>query len=171
MKFINVQKHRLTVLILAIPAILSGCVSAGKTTQNELAGKAATEATIPSSKSTPATAILANKGTSVTVIPSSAGEFIIQGNNVDDIAGFDLTISYDSATLSSPTVTKSGDNSDAMMAANTNTPGTIRFVMISTKPFSGTVPLAKVSFAKVTGQGGISITSVSMVNNKGEIVK
>lgn len=171
MKSINLQKHRLTLLMLAIPVILSGCVSTGKSTQNEISGKAATEATTPAGKSIPQSAIPSNKGASVSVIPSSAGEFIIQGNNVDNIAGFDLTISYDSATLSSPTVTKSGDNSDVMMAANTNTPGTIRFVMISMKPFSGTVPLAKVSFAKVAGQGGISITSVSMVNSKGEMVK
>lgn len=160
MKFDRIKKHLLAALILAIPVFLSGCVSGGKTVPNDVAGKDTAVSSVPSSK-----------GANVSVIPSGTGQFILQGNNADDIAGFDLTVTYDSSTLSVPTVTKNTALADAMMAANTNVPGTIRLVLISTKPFSGTVQLATVSFASSKGQGGISITSVSMVNSKGVIVK
>jgi len=168
---IGIRKHLLIGLILALPAMMLGCAGGGKSVTSEPAGSPAAVSATPSGDTTAVPVQPSRTGATVTVIPSGNGEYIIQGSSVDDIAGFDLTLTYDSAALSTPTVTKITDNSAAMMVANTNTAGTIRFVMISTKPFSGTVQLAKVSFAKAAGPGGISITSVSMVNSKGAMVK
>jgi hypothetical protein len=160
MNYVSMRKHLQTGLILAVLVMMAVGVSSGKTIQNEAVVKGTSKAESPS-----------GKGASVSIIPSRNGQFIIQGNNVDDIAGVDLTISYDSSTLSAPTVTKNPVISEAMMSANTATPGTIRFVMISPKPFSGTAQLATISFATVKGKGGMSITSVSLVNIKGVLVK
>ena len=160
MNYGKMRKYLQVALIPALLVAMTGCAGVGKPTPNETVNKA-----------TSAPAVVPSAGASVSIVPSRNGEFIIQGNNVNDIAGFELTISYDSSALSSPTVTKNGENSGAMMAANTTVPGTIRFVMISTQPFSGTVPLATVSFATVKGQAGMSITSVSMVNNQGQLIK
>jgi len=160
MKHIQTRNHLQGSLILFILALMMGCASGGKTVPSQSDSKS-----VPVTAATPATTA------TITILPASPGEFIIQGNNVDDIAGFDVTINYDNAMLSAPTVTKLTDNPGAMMASNTATPGTIRLVMISTKPFSGTARLASASFASVKGQGNISITSVSMVNAKGALVK
>lgn len=161
MNIYSLRRHLVTALILVVPAALSGCAGPGKAGSGEAVAKLAA----------PPAATVSVKGATLSVIPADNGEFIVQGNNVDDIAGFDLTITYDSAIFSAPTVTKSVGSADAMMAANTTTPGTIRFVMISTKPFSGTIPLARVSFATVKGQGSIAITKVSMVTSKGVMVQ
>lgn len=104
---------------------------------------------------------------SVSVTPTDSGIYTIQGNNMDGVAGIDLTISYD-GSLSSPTVTQGSLISGSMMAANTINPGRIKIAVISTKSFSGSGPLAKITFAD--GSGSVKIVSVNMINSSGASV-
>lgn len=104
---------------------------------------------------------------SVTIIPTVAGTYSIQGSSMDGVAGIDLTITYDSSSLSSPTVTQGSLVAGAMMVANTSNPGSIKTAIISTKAFSGSGEIASVTFATRNGTGGITSASVKMINSKG----
>lgn len=104
---------------------------------------------------------------SVSVVPADSGKYTVQGDSLDGVSGIDLKISYD-GSLSSPTVTQGSLVSGAMMAANTNIPGSIKIAVISTKSFSGSGPVAKITFAN--GSGSVKIASVSMINSSGASV-
>ncbi len=102
----------------------------------------------------------------ITVPPSNSGTYIVQGNNMDGVSGIELNITYDISTLASPTVTKGSLIGDALFAANTNIPGTIKIAIISTTSFSGSGPIATVSFATHKGTSSITITSANMIDSK-----
>jgi len=106
-------------------------------------------------------------GASLSVEPSGIGVSIIKGNSMDGVAGIELILTYDTATLASPTVTQGSLISGAMLAANTNNPGSIRIAVISTKMFSGSGPVATVSFATYKGVPAVTISSSRMIDSKG----
>lgn len=141
MKLIKLREYLHFALLLVILALMWGCGHGG----NEVVSKAA----------------------SMSVIPSGNGVYVIQGDNLDGVAGIELTISYDSATLSSPTVTQGGFISGALMVVNSSVPGTIRIAIINSKAFTGSGQIATVSFAAVTGEGSVSIAAVKMVDIEG----
>ena len=141
MKFIYFQ----VTLILTILVLMWGCGSGGGMTPNEVVSKAA----------------------SVSLIPSGNGEYVIQGDNMDGVAGIELTINYDSSALSSPTVTQGGLISGALMRSNTTFVGTIRIAIVNTTPFSGSGQIDTVSFTSATGTGSVSIATVKMIDSKG----
>lgn len=103
----------------------------------------------------------------ISISPISSSEYVLRGDNMDGVAGIDLTIDYDNATLSSPTVAQGELISGAMMATNTTIPGKIRIAIVSTRPLAGNGLIATVSFAAITGIGDISITSINMIDTKG----
>lgn len=93
---------------------------------------------------------------------------VVIGNNMDGVAGIDLTINYDISMLSTPTVTKGGLVAKGMLAANTSMPGMIKIAVISMTPFSGSGQIASINFASNTANGGIKSISVSsMIDSKG----
>jgi hypothetical protein len=104
---------------------------------------------------------------SVNVIPSGGGIFSVLGSAMDGVAGIELTITYDAASLGSPAVTQGGLVSGAMLAANTTIPGSIRIAIISTKPFSGSGQIASISFARQTGSGGITSVKSNIIDSSG----
>jgi len=91
----------------------------------------------------------------------------LNGANMDNVAGLDLTIRYDSALLSSPTVTKGDLVSKGMLSANTSMPGIIRIVIISTTPFIGSGQIAAINFASNPGNGGIQSISATVIDING----
>ena len=103
---------------------------------------------------------------SIAITPTGNGTFIIQGNGMDGVAGIQLLVKYDTASMASPSVTQGSLVSGAMMAANTNNPGSINIAIINTKPFSGSGQVASINFATHTGTGSITVSS-SMINSKG----
>jgi hypothetical protein len=103
---------------------------------------------------------------SVTITPASNGIFIIQGNQMDGVAGIELNVVYDSSSLASPSVNQGNLISGAIMLADTNIPGSIKVAIISTKAFSGSGQIVSISFATHTGSGSIKVSS-SMINSKG----
>lgn len=106
-------------------------------------------------------------GASLTVTPSGAGSFVVQGGSMDGVAGIDMTIGYDAASLSSPSVSWGSLVSGALSLANTGTPGSIKIAIIRTEPFSGNGPIAVVSFASQTGSAGMKSVSARLIDSKG----
>ncbi|QEM67469.1 hypothetical protein FO488_04460 [Geobacter sp. FeAm09] len=103
----------------------------------------------------------------LSIAASGNGVYVIQGTNLSSVAAIELTLRYDTASMSSPTVALGSLASGAMLATNTLTAGTIRIAMVSNRAVSGSGPVATVSFATVTGAGGIAISSYSMINSSG----
>jgi hypothetical protein len=149
LKLIKLREYLHGALILAIMVLMWGCGGGGGTTPN----------------------VAVSKGASVSVIPSGSGVYVIQGDNMDGVAGIELTINYDNSALSSPTVTQGGLISGALMVANIPIPGTIKIAVVSTTPFSGSGQIAAVSFATVTGTASVTLSSVKMVDINGAPVQ
>jgi len=117
-----------TSLLLLILALLSGCGSGG--------GSA------PSNSP------------SVSLATTNGSAYTIKAANFAGVAGMEITLDYNSSTYSSPTVTQGSFISGALMAANTNVPGTIKIAVISTGAFSGTGEIATVSFVNAILDAG-----------------
>jgi hypothetical protein len=107
---------------------------------------------------------------SLSIIPSGDSAYTVQGAGMDSVAGIQLNITYDAASLATPTVAHGGLVAGAMLAANTSLPGLIKIAIISTKPFSGNGLIATISFASKPGSGGITSANVSMINSAGTAV-
>ncbi len=106
-------------------------------------------------------------GAAITITPSGNGVFTIQGNSMDGVGGIDLTVNYDNSALASPSVSQGALVSGAMFAANPNfSANSIRIAIISTKSFSGSGPIATISFGTHSGEGSLAVTS-SMITTSG----
>lgn len=106
-------------------------------------------------------------GASVTVSSTGSGSFVIQGENLNGVAGIDLNLGYDSLVLANPTVSWGSIVSGALSVANTSNPGSIRIAIIRTDPFSGSGPIATLSFAKQYNSGGLTSISAKLIDSKG----
>ncbi len=147
LKYIKLRKRAPVILLLAFLVLMWGCGDGGSSAPNAVISKNV-----------------------VSLSPLSSGEYAVRGDNMEGAAGIQLSISYDNAALTSPTVTQGDLISGAMMASNISTPGMIKLAVISTKAFSGNGQIATISFAAITGSGNISITSVKMIDVKGAII-
>ncbi|WP_243371211.1 cohesin domain-containing protein [Geotalea sp. SG265] len=102
----------------------------------------------------------------VVIPPSVDGKsWTLQAKDFDNIAGAELTISYDPAILGSPTVTQGSFLAGSMLVPNTNTPGVVRIGVVTTKPLSGSGPLATVTFQRKTSGFGKIKLAARLVNN------
>lgn len=105
---------------------------------------------------------------SVSVLPTgNPATFSVEGTGMDGVAGIQLDIAYDAASLANPTVTPGALVSGAMLAANTSRPGLIKVAIISTRPFSGSGPIATISFTKTGSASTPTITSKSLIDSTG----
>ena len=83
---------------------------------------------------------------------------------MDGVVGIKVTLTYDSSSMASPTVTEGCLISPGLMAANPNTPGIIIIAVISIAPLTGSGQVALVSFASQTGAAGsLAIADVELV--------
>jgi hypothetical protein len=106
----------------------------------------------------------------IQAVSTGSGTYSILGNNMDGVAGIQIEIKYDTASLSSPTVTQGGLVTGAILAANTSTPGVITIGIINTSAFSGNGQIAGISFASKTGSAGITSITASLIDIKGSSV-
>lgn len=105
---------------------------------------------------------------SVSVLPTgNPATFSVEGTGMDGVAGIQLDIAYDASSLATPTVTQGSLVSGAMLAANTSRPGLIKVAIISTRPFSGSGPIATISFTKTGSASTPTITSKSLIDSTG----
>ena len=109
----------------------------------------------------------------VSITDSGDGRFSVNGAAMDGVAGIDLSISYDSALLSTPAVTQGGLVSGAMMAFNTNNPGTIRVAIIITskRSFTGSGQIIALHFPGRSGSGGITSFNAKLIDPEGAPVQ
>ncbi|KAB0670236.1 hypothetical protein F6V30_08740 [Oryzomonas sagensis] len=145
------------VALLGMAAALWGCGNGGD---------AASTATGSASQSSTAV----SKSAFVSLVPSGDGGLIIQGNNMNGVAGIALTINYDSSVLAAPTVTQGGLVAGSVMATNTQYAGTIKLAIVSNTALSGNGEIAAVSFATVNGTGNASLASVELIDGSGAAV-
>ncbi|MDD2897552.1 MAG: cohesin domain-containing protein [Desulfuromonadaceae bacterium] len=106
----------------------------------------------------------------IIITPSGDTSFSVQGSAMDGVAGIQLDISYDSASLATPSVTQGGLISGAMFAANTSLPGMIKIAIIRTSAFSGSGQIAAISFTNRQGTGGVTSANVTLINSSGTTV-
>jgi hypothetical protein len=103
----------------------------------------------------------------LSAIQSGESSYAIQGTDLDGIAGIQIDITYDAASLATPTVTQGAFVAGAMLVANTLIPGLIKIAIISTHALYGSGEIATVSFASRTGSGGITLITTSMIDSIG----
>jgi hypothetical protein len=115
-----------------------------------------------------ATAVLA---ADISLTDNGDGRFSVNGATMDGVAGIDLSVFYDSTLLAAPVVTQGGLVSGAMMAANTNNPGTIRVAIISTKTFTGSGQIIAINFPGRSGSGGVTSVNAKLIDIKGAPVQ
>jgi len=103
---------------------------------------------------------------------SGNGVYIIQVSNMDGVSGFDLALNYDNTVLASPSVSQGSLVSGAMFAANPNySKNSIKIAVVSTKSFSGSGPVATITFATHTGTGsGVTVANFNPINDNGATV-
>ncbi len=146
LNYLKLRKYFQASLVMVILALMWGCGSGGGSTAPVVVSK-----------------------NSISISPSSSSEYVVRGDNLEVVGVIDLTISYNSATTSSPTVTQGGLMSGALMVENNNTPGILRILIANIPPkvTSGSGQIATISFAPVTGPANVSITSISVLDTNG----
>ena len=102
--------------------------------------------------------------------PPASIEYVVLGTNMNGVAAIDLSLSYDSSKLSSPTVTQGALISAALFVPNTNTPGSIHLAVVSAAPLSGSGPIAQISFAAHNGAPDITISAISLLDGAGHTI-
>ena len=151
MKTINLRHCFLMASLLVFLSLLWGCGSGDS-----------------GSTAAPTTKIVFSNGASLSIVPAGNGNYVLQGDKLVGVAGMQITVSYDSSAMSSPSVSQDDLFSGAMFAANANIPGTIRVALVGTTPFSGSGQIATVSFASDAGTGSISLGLVNMIDRNGK---
>ncbi len=96
----------------------------------------------------------AHAASTLTVSPSGDGNYVLQGNGLENAAALEITLQYDSTSLSNPRVVEGGLIAGALMAVNPNVPGTVRMAIIRTTPITGSGAIAALSFDRKGSSGG-----------------
>ena len=119
---------------------------------------------------TPTAVAVASKGT-VTITSSGSGKYIVQANDIQNVYGIQLDVKYDGSSPSLPTVVKGGFISGAFMEANPSVAGNIKIAIVSTTPFTGSGPIAEITFPTATAAGNVTISSVQMIDSNGATIQ
>jgi len=106
---------------------------------------------------------------SLTLTPSGANSFVLQGQGVEGAAAVECNITYDASSLGNPRVELGGLAAGAMIAVNPNVPGTIRIALVRTTPMTGSGAIATISFdRKGDAAGRILALSAKLVTIDGK---
>jgi hypothetical protein len=90
----------------------------------------------------------------VAISSSGNGVFTLKGIGIEDASAFELTVVYDTASLSNPRVAEGPLIAGAMTAVNPNVPGVVRMVIIRVSPVRGTGVIATLTFDRAGSSGG-----------------
>lgn len=88
------------------------------------------------------------------------GVFVLQGAVLERVGGIDITVGYDTSTLTNPRVVQGGLVTGGIAIANTDMPGSVRIAIIHPKGITGTGSIATVAF-DLSGASSGKITSLS----------
>lgn len=107
----------------------------------------------------------------ITATLDSAGLVTLTGENLINVAGMEVTLTYDSQSLTNPQVTAGSLISGGLMSANTSGAGVVRMAAITTQSFSGTGTIATIAFTPVgTSSGRILSLTTTLVDNTTNIL-
>jgi hypothetical protein len=104
----------------------------------------------------------ARAGLAASTISASSpgnGVFVLQGA-MENVAAMDITVAYDTATLSNPRVEQGALISGALTAVNLNVPGQVRIAIVRVAPIQGSGVIATLTFDRRGGSPG-KITALS----------
>lgn len=101
--------------------------------------------------------------------PGSDGVFVLRGDQMDGVAGLDLSIGYDSGTLGNPRVTMGRMLQGMMSAANPGNP--IRIAVVGTRALTGSGVIATIAFERSgSSPGVVSVLTGTLIDNGGRKV-
>lgn len=106
----------------------------------------------------------------ISLVPSGDSSYVIYGSGLEGVAGIQLDVSYDSASLSSPVVQQGSLVSGAMFVSNKTRPGSIKIAIISPTNFTGSGPIATISFTSNGGSAPLPIVTTSMISSSGSAI-
>ena len=78
-----------------------------------------------------------------------SGVFVVNADNLTNVEGVELTLTYDAQVLKNPRVAPGSINKWLLFESNVSTPGVIQIVMMSTPGISGSGSLSIVRFDKL----------------------
>ncbi|NTW88770.1 MAG: hypothetical protein HGB26_06525, partial [Desulfobulbaceae bacterium] len=108
---------------------------------------------------------------SLAISCSGDRSFIVQGKAMDGVSGIELHIAYDTASLSTPSVTLGSLTANALLAANTSKPGNIIIAILTTpRAITGGGPVVNINFASRMAIGGITTVSANLIDLDGKPV-
>ncbi len=109
----------------------------------------------------------ASAASTVTVSSPGNGVFVLQGT-LENVAAMDITLTYDTASLSSPRLQNGGLISGALTAVNLNVPGSVRMAIIRTTPMQGSGVIATLTFdRKGSSAGKVTVQSLRVSDLNG----
>ncbi|MBJ6800683.1 cohesin domain-containing protein [Geomonas propionica] len=101
--------------------------------------------------------------------PASDGVFVLRGEQMDGVAGLDLSIGYDSATLANPRVTMGKMVQGMMNAANPGNP--IRLAIVGTSGLRGSGIIASIAFDRTgSSPGVVTLVTGTLIDTTGKKV-
>lgn len=104
----------------------------------------------------------------ITISPAGDGVFALQGLEVENASALDITIMYDTTTLTNPRVGEGPLIAGAMTAINQTVPGTVRIVIIRIAPISGNGVIATLNFDTIgSSPGNITLLKARLANATG----
>ncbi|ACH39080.1 hypothetical protein Gbem_2067 [Citrifermentans bemidjiense Bem] len=103
----------------------------------------------------------------LSLIPAGSGSFVLQGTGFSNVAGIDLTITYDSSRLSNPRLTQGPLARGAVTALNRNDAGTLLVSIIGAPAINGNGPVATVLFDQQGGGTGQISARGSIIDTLG----
>jgi len=104
----------------------------------------------------------------ITISPAGDGVYALQGLPVENASALDITIMYDTTTLTNPQVVEGPLIAGAMTAINPNIPGTVRIVIIRIAPINGSGVIATLNFDTIdSSPGKISQLTARLANATG----
>jgi hypothetical protein len=113
----------------------------------------------------------ANAAPRVVIAPQSDTVYVIQGMDLADVSGLDITIRYDPAALDSPRIAQGSLVGGALMAANVSSPGMARLALVRTVAINGSGPIATVAFSRIRSTGAeIQSLTASALSSSGSKV-
>lgn len=101
------------------------------------------------------------------LVSAGGGRFLLNASGMQNIAGFEIVIKYDTKTLASPQVEKGNlAPASSFIIGNETVAGTYNVALVGTAPINGTGTLAILTFKQLSAvPGAVSVFSQRFIEN------
>ena len=103
----------------------------------------------------------------ISIEPIGENNYNIEAYDFEGVGGIELSLLYDTAALSNPSVSLRGFISGSLTAINTVNPGSIKIAILTNKALSGAGQIATVSFALRNSACNLTLDSVNLIDSAG----